>query len=134
MIFAVIDTNVVVSSLLTKRSDAATARVMQAIADEKITPLYNDEILAEYREVLARPKFDFDAGRVAHTIEMIIETGLDLNGKEWPESMPDESDRVFFEVALAGQSGDAKLVTGNKRHYPQVDFVVTPAQILTLLA
>lgn len=47
--------------------------------------------------------------------------------------MPDEKDRVFFEVALAGQSDDAKLVTGNLKHFPNVGFVVTPAQLCEII-
>ena len=41
--YAVFDTNVLVSSLLTKRPDSATARVMDAIPQGKIIPLFNEE-------------------------------------------------------------------------------------------
>ena len=48
--------------------------------------------------------------------------------------MPDEADRVFYEVTLAGRNGnDVKLVTGNMKHYPKADFIVTPAQFCELL-
>ena len=57
--YAVIDTNVFISALLSKNSDAATVKVLQAIFDGRIVPLYHDEILAEYREVLHREKFHF---------------------------------------------------------------------------
>ena len=134
MIFAVIDTNVIVSSFITENDDAATARVIRAIADGKIIPLYNEEIIEEYRDVLSRPRFGFDIEAVLKTIDMIVLAGIDLESEHWPELLPDEDDRVFFEVALAGQDEDAKLVTGNIKHYPRVDFVVTPAQIMSLIS
>ena len=45
------------------------------------------------------------------------------------ETFPDPDDKVFFCTALAGASN---LVTGNMRHYPKADFVVTPAQFCEL--
>ena len=48
MIYAVIDTNVLVSALLSRHSDAATVQVVKAVFEKNILPLYNDEIIAEY--------------------------------------------------------------------------------------
>jgi hypothetical protein len=42
-----------------------------------------------------------------------------------PILLHDPDDKVFFCTALAG---DAKLVTGNIKHYPPAELVVTPAQ------
>lgn len=61
MAYAVIDTNVIVASLLSRYSDSATVRVMDAVY-----------------------------------------SGKDI--------------------------GESNLVTGNLKHYPSVEFVVTPAQ------
>ena len=47
MVYAVIDTNVFVSALLTKTQAAATVQVFNAIADGRITPLYHKDILKE---------------------------------------------------------------------------------------
>ena len=52
--YAVIDTNVFISALLSKNSDAATVKVLRAILDGRIVPLNHDEILIEYDEVLHR--------------------------------------------------------------------------------
>ena len=52
--YAVFDTNVLVSSLLTKRTDTATAKVIDAISSGDIISLYNQEILDEYDAVLHR--------------------------------------------------------------------------------
>ena len=52
MIKAVIDTNVIVSAYITKNLEAATSKVWEAVLQCKLTPIYNDEILSEYSEVL----------------------------------------------------------------------------------
>ena len=54
MIYAVIDTNVLVSALLTSHADSATVMVMNAVINGDIIPMYNKEILKEYEEVLSR--------------------------------------------------------------------------------
>lgn len=59
MIHAVIDTNVIVSALLTHNAQSATIKVIEAIEKGWIIPLYNDEILEEYIDVLSRSKFNF---------------------------------------------------------------------------
>ena len=57
--YAVFDTNVLVSSLLTRHPDSSTAVVVDMITEGVIIPLYNEEILAEYNDVLHRGKFHF---------------------------------------------------------------------------
>ena len=52
MIKAFIDTNVIVSAYVTKNLEAATSKVWEAVLQCKLTPIYNDEILSEYSEVL----------------------------------------------------------------------------------
>lgn len=59
MIYAVIDTNVIVSALLTRNAESSTVKVIEALLCGKIVPLYNEEIIREYIDVLNRPKFRF---------------------------------------------------------------------------
>ena len=59
MIYAVIDTNVLVSALLSHNSESATVKVVEAMLCGVIAPLFDDEILNEYHDVLNRPKFNF---------------------------------------------------------------------------
>ena len=58
-VFAVIDTNVIVSALLARNPDAATVKVLEAFFQGDIVPLVNDDIINEYADVLRRPKFHF---------------------------------------------------------------------------
>ena len=71
-IHAVIDTNVLVSSMLTKNKQAATARLVDALIDNKFCPVYNNDIIEEYGEVLARKEFNFDIDAVENLIDTII--------------------------------------------------------------
>ena len=128
MIFAVIDTNVFVSALLTKHRDSATAKVVEAVLDGRITAVKSPEIVNEYREVLARPHFHFPAGTVARILATVEADGIDLSAQSSNEEFPDESDRIFFEVALAGAT-----LTGNLKHYPSLPIVITPSQMVALL-
>ena len=57
MIYAVIDTNVIVSAYITKNLRAATSKVWEAVLQGKIIPVYSDEMIDEYNEVLHREKF-----------------------------------------------------------------------------
>jgi hypothetical protein len=45
--------------------------------------------------------------------------------------MPDEDDRVFYEVSLSIE--DSFLVTGNLKHYPISPRVITPAMFLDMI-
>ena len=131
MIYAVIDTNVFVSALLSHHPDSATVQVVEAISLDGIRPLYNGEILAEYEEVLGRPKFRFPASSISTILKKVKNTGIATIAIPSSEHFPDPKDVVFYEVALSKE--DAYLVTGNKKHFPQKPIVVTPAEMVEIL-
>ena len=129
MIYAVIDTNVIVSSLLTRNQDSATARVMNAVYEGKVIPLVCDEILGEYEEVLHRAQLKLDPAKCDYILSLIRDQAEPMHPVHTDASMPDEDDRIFFEIALAGQDVfDSRLVTGNIKDYPKADFVVSPSE------
>lgn len=133
MIFAVIDTNVIVAAMMTRHDDSATLKVLRSIEDGLVTPLCSPEIVAEYREVLSREKFQFNPVEAHEVIEGIVGNSVFLDKKESGLTFIDGKDRVFYEVALAGPEGNTRLVTGNLRHYPATPIVVTPAQFCEIL-
>ena len=133
MIYAVIDTNVFVAALLTKNKDSATVKVYDAIADGLITPLYHKEILREYEEVLSRSKFRFSKKRISTVLDMIIKYGVEVFPKPTGEILIDMDDLIFYEVAMEKREDDSYLVTGNQKHYPVRDFIVTPAEMIEIL-
>lgn len=131
--YAVFDTNVLISSLLTKRTDTATARVVDAISSGDIIPLYNQEILSEYSEVLHRKKFSFSEERIEKILLMIRQFGLAVNPSPTGEIFVDMDDLVFYEIVMEKRDDNAYLITGNIRHFPKRDFIVTPSEMIEIL-
>lgn len=132
MIYAVIDTNVLVSALLTHNKQSSTIQVMEAMFANKIIPLYNEDIISEYEDVLHRAKFSFSEAAISHYLETMKQAGIHSQRIASSEHFPDPKDVVFYEVALS--KDDAYLVTGNKKHFPHTPIVVTPAEMLDILS
>ncbi len=131
--YAVIDTNVFISALLSKNSDAATVKVLRAILDGRIVPLYHNEILTEYDEVLHREKFHFKEKSVQMVLTAIKEFGIEVFPQPVGEIFVDMDDLIFYEVAMEKRNDDAYLVTGNQKHYPIRNFIITPNEMINLL-
>ena len=131
MIYAVIDTNVLVSALLTRNCHSVTYRILESLLERKIKMLYNDDILKEYKDVLSRSKFHFPIEDVNNIINFVVEEGLLSTRKRSKEYFPDPKDVVFYEVAISREN--AYLVTGNEKHFPNKPIVVTPAEMLEIL-
>lgn len=130
-IFAVIDTNVIVSAFLTKSIMASPAKVYLALLEGKITLLYNQEILDEYIEVLSRKKFNLSKQDIYNFISFVKEFGIDSERVVSNEFFPDLNDVVFYEVALSREG--SFLVTGNLKHFPKNAIVISPAEMVALL-
>jgi putative PIN family toxin of toxin-antitoxin system len=114
MIRVVLDTNVLVSALISPFGNEAQA--LDNLQKGKITPCLSRSILEEYAEVLARPKFAFPRNEVEGLIGLLKSKGLLFEPVSATGVSPDPGDDDFIACALAG---DAKfLVTGNKRHFP----------------
>ncbi len=65
-------------------------------------------------------------------IDFFKKEGIDSNRVKSEELFPDPKDAVFYEVALS--KDDAYVVTGNLKHFPKSPIVVTPAEMLEILA
>ncbi|MDE6437775.1 MAG: putative toxin-antitoxin system toxin component, PIN family, partial [Muribaculaceae bacterium] len=116
-IFAVVDTNVIVSSFLSRDGSSNPAKIIVSIIEGTITPLYNDEILAEYFEVLSRPRFHFSHARIIKFISLFRNLGINTNRTVMTDEIfPDPDDAVFYEVKMSVD--DSYLVTGNLKHFP----------------
>lgn len=128
--YAVFDTNVLVSALLSRRADSPTVALLDYILNRTIVPLYNDDILSEYASVLSRAKFNFSQSSIDAVLDA-ISSGLSIDRTPAIWDFPDEDDIVFYEVALS--VSEAYLVTGNTRHFPPVNKIVTPAEMLKII-
>ena len=131
MIYVVIDTNVIVSALLTKNPNAATTRVLELALMGEIVPLYDQDVLDEYLEVLTRKKFKLKEDSIQYIIKTITINGIDTLRTSFLEDMPDEDDRVFYELSLS--EPDSLLITGNSKHFPRTPRVVSPSEFLRII-
>lgn len=131
-IYAVIDTIVIVSALISKSLDSNPVKIFRAIMQERIVPLYNNEIISEYRSVLLRSKFHLTPSLINTVLKAIVTDGLELERTTAIDvDFPYQKDIVFYEIALSKE--DSYLVTGNIKHFPAKRFVVTPAEMVNIL-
>lgn len=131
--YAVIGTNVLVSAML--KWSSVPENVLELTFSGTIVPVFNEQIIKEYRDVLSRPKFHFTEEIVSTVVDEIERLGLFVDAEELDIEMPDPKDRVFYEVVMEERkTDDAYLVTGNLKHFPEKPFVVTPRQMLEIIA
>ena len=131
MVYAVIDTNILVSARISKNSLAATVKVVASMFHNRIIPVYNEEIITEYYEVLRRPKFRIKEEQIDAILNYIKTFGVHSERIPFSGDMPDEKDRPFYEVTLSKE--DSFLVTGNLKHFPRTPQVITAAQMMEIL-
>jgi putative PIN family toxin of toxin-antitoxin system len=115
VIRVVIDTNVIVSGLLSPAGNEAL--ILLAIHRGLVRPCVSAEVIEEYAEVLARPKFAFPTGEIAAAIAMFRDNGELVAPQEPAPVLPDPDDARFLHCAEVARA--EYLVTGNKRHFPQ---------------
>ena len=132
--YVVIDTNVLVSALITRNENSPTVQILRFLANGNIVPVYSDEILKEYNDVLRRDKFKLPEIIIINLLKDIMDNGLKVTElTEVNEVIPDPKDVVFYAVTLSAQDKDAFLVTGNGKHFPEKPFVVTPLELVQIL-
>jgi uncharacterized protein len=116
VIRAVVDTNVLVSALISPTGNEAL--ILLAVRQGLVKPSFSEEILQEYAEVLARPKFAFPRDEIEALIAMLQSQGEEVYDPEpLASAFPDPEDEKFLACAKA--AGVDFIVTGNKRHFPQ---------------
>ncbi len=126
----VLDTNVLVSGLLSPFGPPG--EIVRLVSSGTVTLRLDARLLAEYDEVLARPRFGFGRDAVTALLDYLNFTSEAVAAEPMPVRLPDRDDEPFLEVALAC---DAEcLVTGNLANYP-VDAragvnVLSPAQLM----
>ena len=134
MITLVMDTNVLVFGLLSPHSHSG--RLLRLVAEGLIGVAFDDRILAEYREVLARSKFPFQPSQIEALLTRIETEGLEITPLPVATRLPDSDDLPFLEVAVSAKVDF--LVTGNKKHYPpsvRRDIqVLSPKECLELMS
>jgi len=109
----VIDTNVLVSAALTP-GGVCDQLLLHAIAGHFV-PAWDNSLLAEYRDVLSRPKFGLSRAAIRDLLAAFPQSGF-FRGVTAGANLPDPDDTPFVAVALA--TADRTIVTGNPKHFP----------------
>lgn len=132
MYYAILDTNVLVSSMLNPKS--VPGLILREALYGDIVPIVNDQIVDEYEKVLRRPKFDFKEKAVQVLLYDIKSRAIYVEAGIIEDFVPDPKDVVFYAVLMEKRKEEeAYLVTGNIRHYPARTYVVTPREMLNII-
>jgi len=117
----VIDTNIIVSALLSPRG--LSAKLLNLVLEKKIIIVYDNNILFEYMDVLNRNKFKLDKELVNIIINFITKEGEYKTAEFQKIKCNDEDDKAFYEL-YKNEDVDF-LITGNKKHFPDEKNIVT---------
>jgi putative PIN family toxin of toxin-antitoxin system len=129
----VLDTNVVVSAMLAPAGTEAA--VLLLALSGRIALYVSPPVLAEYEEVLLRPRLKLPPRRIDAALAAIRKVAHLVHPTQAVSVSPHESDNRFLECAEAAKAD--WLVTGNTRHFPQVHGVtktVTGRRFLKIMA
>jgi putative PIN family toxin of toxin-antitoxin system len=118
----VLDTNVLVSALLSKTG--SPAKILDKFLRGELSLVYSEDILEEYEDVLHRPKLKIAVDETNTLIRSILLHGIEIWSVPSFMPLPDEDDRCFYDAATTAR---AYLITGNAKHYPNEPFILSPA-------
>jgi len=124
----VLDTNVLVSALWSKLGNPYM--ILEMFFKGTVVLHYNNEIIAEYSDVLHREKLAFSEEKVLTLLSEIIENGVYVDAPTSDIPFVDEDDRKIYDTAKAST---AIIVTGNKKHFPDEEFILSPAEFVESL-
>jgi putative PIN family toxin of toxin-antitoxin system len=115
MIRLVLDTNILISALLTPGGFPAQVLSL-SLVDPDVQLCLSAEIYSEYEEVLRRPKFQRTEHEIVAILRAIRERAIWVKPTETIRICSDPDDDVFLECAQAANAH--YLVTGNIKHFP----------------
>ena len=121
VIRAVIDTNVLVSGLISPSGNEAL--IILALHQGLVVPCLSEAILDEYSSVLSRRKFSFPPDEIAALLAMLRQNGELFPPIASSVASPDPTDTKFLHCALAAKADF--MVTGNRRDFPQAYYGTT---------
>lgn len=110
----VLDTNVLVCGVL--KPFSIPGEIVRRVGSGNLTLCFDARILAEYREVLHRPKFKLDKEDISIVLDFIQENGEWGLAESLLQKLPDRDDEAFLEIALGSKV--KYLITGNKKDFP----------------
>jgi putative PIN family toxin of toxin-antitoxin system len=120
----VLDTNIIVSAFINPKG--IPGEILSLVLTKKITVCYDNKILSEYTTVLKKSKFNFDNVLVDDFLNFIKENGEYIIAEPQEIKFDDKDDKAFYDVYKS--SGADYIITGNKKHFPQEKYIITPRE------
>jgi putative PIN family toxin of toxin-antitoxin system len=102
VIRVVIDTNVIVSATL--RSGGLPEAVLKMAVAGEVLFFVSEHVLAEYEEVLRRPRFAVDRDKLSNAIATIRSASLVVHPETRVTAALDPDDNIFLECAQAADA------------------------------
>jgi putative PIN family toxin of toxin-antitoxin system len=136
--FAVVDTNVVVSGLLTRDAHSPTAQILNGMLRGAFRFLLSADLLAEYHTVLLRAKIRAIHGLSPEQIDRLlaaIAANATIREPE-PSAVPNPAHGDEHVWRLAALYSDTTLVTGDRALFdsaPRGTTVLPPRRFIALL-
>ena len=131
--YVIFDTNVLVSSLFLKDINSYPTLLLNYVYDGTIVPVFSDEILSEYKEVLNREMFPFNSKMVGDLINLFKSLGIIIDPNKLNLELTDNDDLIFYEVLMNKDNHVKNLVTGNIKHFPIQNNIKTPKEMVELI-
>ena len=132
--YVVIDTNVIVSALMERQENSNTVKVLKLFFVGVIIPLYSEDVINEYKEVLSRAAFKISKSKIGKFINVLKANGVSIEPKEPDVTMRDVDDIVFYELVMDKTINSNKyLITGNIKDYIKNPIIVTPDEFIRIV-
>jgi putative PIN family toxin of toxin-antitoxin system len=124
----ILDTNIIVSALLSPQG--LPAKILNLVLNGSVTIVYDNNVVAEYIDVLGRAKLKINNELRNLVIEFIGKEGEYTVAEPQKIKFDDEDDKIFYELYKSG--GIDYLITGNKKHFPKEKGIVTAREFVEI--
>ena len=123
-----LDTNIIVSALLSPQG--LPAKIFNLVLNGNMTLIYDNNILAEYIDVLGREHLKINRELAGVVLDFIRKDGEFKIAIPQKKHLIDEDDRMFYELF---KSADVDyFVIGNKKHFPKEKGIVTAREFMEI--
>lgn len=130
-VFAVIDTDVILSALLVNES---SLNLLDLVESNNIVPIFDKNMLEEYYNILNSKRFGLDKQDVYDTLFTIVDKGIMLNDIEkTKEALKDVKEVPFLEVKESTEEFSSYLITGNIDRYPLSSSTVSSKDVISIM-
>ena len=128
----VVDTNVVISGLLT--ANGPCGRILDLALEGEVTLCLDARIIEEYTEVCFHPELGLPSDEVDRVLDQLFRLSSPKTATPRDVALPDPDDLPFLEIAA---SAGVPHVTGNRKHFPKRACgkiqILTPREFIDLI-